>query len=498
MRYTAVLLFVVCSAVVAHAEESWLGKPVFWKPGAKATVNGADVDIETLPFPSYVQEVNGDLLRLGKAWVRKSDVMSRPEAMEFLSGKIRDDGTNPYWWSKRGLVWQRVARGKDDDRPVSDNFPKAMQDHAEAIRLDPDNASYYYNRGLTFWDNNGWDGAIKDFTEAIKLDPKHVNAFRSRGLAWSYKREPDKAIADLTEVLRIEPNDEKAYYNRGQAWGMKIGLVYKAGQQDECRQKATNDYTQAIKLDPQFVAAYAARAYTWNKYNDLDQPIADMTECIKLQPKNFSYYEHRGYLQSSRGKHDEAIQDYSMAVKLRPNNSEAYHRRGDERRKTGDFDEAIKDFTEAIRIDLKSGEASKAGWGRYGTAYNSRGLAWLKKGEFEKALQDYQEAIRIAPADLRPLTNIAWLRATCPDDRLRNGKEAVELATKSLSSCRECSGFDTLAAAYAEVGDFPNAVKWAEKSIEAAPGDYKQPIIERLSLYRLSKPYREVPRKPMD
>ena len=88
----------------------------------------------------------------------------------------------------------------------------------------------------------------------------------------------------------------------------------------------------------------------------------------------------------------------------------------------------------------------------------------------------------------------AWIWATCPEARFRDGKKAVESATRAceLTDWKEADVLDTLAAASAEAGDFDAAVKWQEK----AQGLYwdaldKEQGLARLSLYRAKKPYRE-------
>jgi hypothetical protein len=90
--------------------------------------------------------------------------------------------------------------------------------------------------------------------------------------------------------------------------------------------------------------------------------------------------------------------------------------------------------------------------------------------------------------------NRAWLWATCPDARYRDGKRAVESATRAceLSEWKDAVFIDSLAAANAEAGDFEAAVKWQSKANELYPAaEDKKQEEERLKLYREKKPYRE-------
>jgi tetratricopeptide (TPR) repeat protein len=161
----------------------------------------------------------------------------------------------------------------------------------------------------------------------------------------------------------------------------------------------------------------------------------------------------------------------------------AYYNRGNAWPSKGDLDKAITDYSEAIRIDPY-----------YYWAYVNRGLAWHSKGEFTRAIADYDEAIRIDPKVWTAYNNLAWLWATCPDPKYRDGKRAVESATRAckLSQWKEPQPIGTLAAASAEAGDFDTAIKLQEKVLER----YKKETLralgrELLSLYRAKKPYHE-------
>ena len=92
--------------------------------------------------------------------------------------------------------------------------------------------------------------------------------------------------------------------------------------------------------------------------------------------------------------------------------------------------------------------------------------------------------------------NKAWLLATAPSSRDRNGKEAVQAALKAVQLDDDADNRDTLAAAYAEAGQFSNAIAGAEKAIEMARAEGRDDIADfesRLELYRQQKPYHQEP-----
>jgi tetratricopeptide (TPR) repeat protein len=92
----------------------------------------------------------------------------------------------------------------------------------------------------------------------------------------------------------------------------------------------------------------------------------------------------------------------------------------------------------------------------------------LNLGEHDKAIADFEHVLPHYEEDQSVLNNYAWVLATSPDDELRNGKRALELASKAaeLTDYQTPHVLSTLAAAYAETGDFENAKKWSAKSIE--------------------------------
>ena len=190
----------------------------------------------------------------------------------------------------------------------------------------------------------------------------------------------------------------------------------------------------------------------------------------------------QGNASYDKGEYDKAIADFNEAIRLDPKVALAYIYRGKAWGAKGEYDKAIADFNEAIRLNPK-----------LGAAYFSRGIAWEAKGNLDRAIADLNEAIRLNPKGALAYNSLAWLLATCPDAKYRNGLQAVEHATKAceLSSWKNLGTLDTLAAAYAEAGDFEKAVEWQTKAVSMASESEKSSYQSRLDLYRAGKPYRE-------
>jgi hypothetical protein len=91
------------------------------------------------------------------------------------------------------------------------------------------------------------------------------------------------------------------------------------------------------------------------------------------------------------------------------------------------------------------------------------------------------------------LNNLAWVLATSPNDNLRDGKRAIELAKQGcdLTEYKQAHIVSTLAAAYAETGDFESAIKWSKKAVETGSEAIKPQLAKELESYEAKKPWRE-------
>jgi tetratricopeptide (TPR) repeat protein len=193
-------------------------------------------------------------------------------------------------------------------------------------------------------------------------------------------------------------------------------------------------------------------------------------------------FTDRAMVWKDRGDDDRAIADAGEAIRLDPNYAPAYRVRGNALFGKKAYDRALADYEEAVRLDPKSAPA------RY-----SRGNAWLFKKEFGKALTDYQESVRLDPEFPWGYNGIAWVSATCPEAAHRDGKRAVEAATKAveLTGGKDPFTLDTLAASKAEAGDFDAAVTLGEMVIGLLADDKARAECRaRIDLYRGRKPYR--------
>lgn len=193
---------------------------------------------------------------------------------------------------------------------------------------------------------------------------------------------------------------------------------------------------------------------------------------------------------------------------------------GDAEMRAGNFQAARRDFDSAIRSDptlwvaifwrarLSAGEHK---WqevirdcndvlrqeSTFVEAAVLRATANRHLGNYSASLRDLDNVIRLQPARIEPfafaLDGRAWIRATCPDPSLRNGKSAITDATKacSLNRWQSAGMIDTLAAAYAESGDFDSAIRYQEKAMRAPnAAEQARELQEHMALFKQHHPVR--------
>jgi predicted Zn-dependent protease len=171
------------------------------------------------------------------------------------------------------LTFGVVGDSAVDECPCQTIADRAIQDLDQAIRLDPNLAWAFNNRGLVYNAKGQYDRAIQDFDQAIKLNPNLAMAFKNRGVSYIAKGQTDRAIKDLDQAIKLNPNYADAFNNRGLAYNNK-------GQRD----RAIQDLDQAIRLDQNFAYAYCVRGRVKRDQGDTTGGNTDIAKGKELNP----------------------------------------------------------------------------------------------------------------------------------------------------------------------------------------------------------------------
>jgi tetratricopeptide (TPR) repeat protein len=176
----------------------------------------------------------------------------------------------------------------------------------------PGTAGAFLDRGILFAVRGDWELAIADFTEAIKLDGTLAAAWVFRGRAFaasvSFMLEIEEDFSDFIAIAEDAKNittEQKAGYN-----------------------KAIADYTQAIKLDPNFAPAYRNRGVAYSYSGDYDKALMDFNQCLRLNPNDPATYRERGNVYGFKGDDTRCLADYNRAINVNPNYAGLYVNRG--------------------------------------------------------------------------------------------------------------------------------------------------------------------------
>lgn len=231
--------------------------------------------------------------------------------------------------------------------------------------------------------------------------------------------------------------------------------------------------------------AFYYRGLAYNKTRQYDRAIRDFNKAIGFVPNYTDAMIDRGISYFNKGEYYFAIQSYSKAIRFEPNYATPFNNRGNAYGIQGYYDLAIRDYSEAIRLKPN-----------YVSAFLNRAKAYHSKGQYNRAIRDFDEVIRLKPGFAPGYNGYAWLLATSKDAKVRDGNKAVTLALKAVSSKRMPNYLDTLAAAYAEAGQFSDAVSVQQQMLDmlraggAKPQGLKK-FQDRLNLYKHKKPFRK-------
>ncbi len=459
-----------------------------------------------LPVAERLESLNAAILRepnqadlyvqRSSLWLEKSDwenvIKDAGEAIARDANLAQAFHNRGVGRSRKGGDWDAAIKDFDEalrldaklDRTYSErgharrqkgDIKAALQDFDKSIELNPNYGWVYSARGEIRNIKGEVDDAIRDLDRAIELNPGSTAAryYRSRGDMWRGMLEFDLAIKDYSELIRLTPEDAAGYSVRGLCWLRKAEYA-----------KALADFEEILRRDPKGFAGLNNRGAARALAGQYKEALADLDEAFRLNPKLAAIHFWRGYILEKQGQSEQAKTAYESYMQLFPKPADAYRDRANRWLDFHEYDKAIADDDKLLELEPENSHA-----------HNHRGAAHLRKGDYDKALQDFDEEIRLTPTLANGYNSKAWVLATCTDDKVRNGKAAVEAATKAceLSQWKNSGFLDTLAAAYAESGDFETAIKHQEQ-VRLLAHPAKHPDHDaRLTLYRAGKAYREKP-----
>jgi tetratricopeptide (TPR) repeat protein len=304
-------------------------------------------------------------------------------------------------------------------------------------------AGTYVVLGRLYADKDQVAEAQVQYQRALELQPYNQEAQNGLGLALVRQGRAAEGVRHLEEALRLTPEDAQVHNNLGEAM-IQLGRVA----------EAVGYYQRALRLKPDFANAHHNLAVVLFRQGRMPEALGHLEEALRSEPENGEVQGTLGMVLLRIGRVPEAIGHLEQALRLKPENAKRHY---------------------------------------------NLGLALVQTGRTPEGIGHLQEAIRLKPEYAESCHQAAWGLATSPDPSLRNGAQAVVLAelANQLAGGKDAGVMDTLAAAYAEVGRFGDAVRVARAVLELAKQSGAQEetrrIQERLQSYEAGRPYRAGP-----
>lgn len=358
--------------------------------------------------------------------------------LEDLNRAVKADGENVAARQARAMLQSQKG-----------NIEAALEDLMELMKLTPENAAVVGEATRILLRLDRMDEAEKVLTEALAETPQ-AELYRLRAVIYQSQDEPDKAIDDLAKALTLDPRDFAALLMRAEIY---------LGQ--EKVQDARRDVVKALQIEPSSVQGILMRSMLAYEEGRMADAINDMRLLVDNVPDNTGFELQLANFYQIDDRPRKAIEVLSRVLNREADNWRALRLRADARLSTAEHAKAIKDYQAA--------------------------LAAMKD-------EDDQEPMAIPKSGV--LNNLAWVLSTTPKDDLRDGEKALEYALEAseLTDYQEAHILSTLAAAYAEKGDFDKAVEWAGKAVERgeeSDNEQLEQLKAELESYKEGKPWRE-------
>jgi len=309
----------------------------------------------------------------------------------------------------------------------------------------------------------------------LARNPDCWMAYSNLGSFLSDRGNADEAIRDFRKALELWPGQSKDHNNLGKALVQKGRIA-----------EAMDHFQTALRISPDDPDTETNIGAALLQQGDLDGAISHLQRAVEKWPRHAQAHINLGNALLQRRDVDAAIAEYGKTLELPFDHAETLYSIGNALRQKGDVEEAIIQYRTAIGLRPD-----------FANAHNNLANSLRQTGRIEEAVHEYEAALKSEPDSVLAQNNLAWLLATSSKASIRNGAKAVRLAEQAnrLAGDNDPIILHTLAAAYAENRQFPEAVEAAQHALEIADANGITSLAEslrtKLALYQARSPYHE-------
>jgi len=344
----------------------------------------------------------------------------------------------------------------------------------DTLAKNPQAAIADNNLGAILNEQKRYKEAIGYLQAALRLRPGTAEPQNNLGISLTELGRYDEALGHLQEALRVRPDFSSAHY--------QLGVLYtKMNRLDEAEQ----EYLAALRYGPPTPEACFELGLVWERQGKRHQASTAYRDALRINPDYAFAHNNLANLLAEDGKLDEAIRHYQQAVAADPKLEEAHRNLAILLRRTGDLNGAIRHLRAAVELEP----------GRAETRLDL-GQILIAARRYGEAIETFRHGLEVVPENVGLGNALAWLLATCPEAQWRDGVQAVRISERVVAKTdrKRPDVLDTLAAAYAEVGRFDDAVRVAKEAVtlaqERADSTMATAIEEHVRLYELHQAFR--------
>lgn len=330
----------------------------------------------------------------------------------------------------------------------------------EALSKDRSNAAAIAGLGKIALAKRDYETAIQQLEAALALSPSATELFYP--LAQAYRGQGNLAKAQEALAKRgtgtVRSNDPLMADLRGLATGARAHQI-RGGQlvQAQRYKEAIEEFRLAVAADPNDATIRLNLGSTFAQLGQRQEAREQLTEAVRLEPNNAKAHYNLAMVLVQLRDDQTAINHFRAAAANDPRNTSAIFFLADALMRTAKYEEADDAYAKAISIDP-----------RHGMAHFRWALTQIKLGRFAEARVKLEEEIKALPGNKEVAQVLVRLLSACPDAKIRDGQRAMALVQSVFSDQNNPNFAQSVAMAFAETGQFDQAVKLQQIAIEAA------------------------------